>query len=113
MTDITAREAAARLGLSARKLYELAASGKLACYRFGGAVRFDRVDLEAYRASCRSPVTTPANGSTSLTASSPARGSALTEYFQKAGRKSRQTSTIVSKPPGSSPLQLVSQSPNR
>ena len=58
MSDITAREAAARLGLSSRKLYELAASGKLACYRFGGAVRFDRADLEAYRASCRSPVTT-------------------------------------------------------
>ena len=55
---LTAKEAAKELGLSARKLYELAASGKLACYRFDGAVRFDRADLEIYKTSCRLPATT-------------------------------------------------------
>ena len=113
MSAITAKEAAAVLGLSARKLYELAASGQMACYRFGGAVRFDRADLETYKASCRSPATTPANGSISLTASLPGSGSALTAYFRKAGVKSRPTNSTGLSQPGSLPLQLVSQSPNR
>ena len=50
-TALKAKQAGVFLGLSARKLYELAASGELACYRFGGAVRFELADLEAYKAS--------------------------------------------------------------
>lgn len=50
---LTAKEVAALLGLSARKVYELASSGKLPSYRFGDAVRFDPVDVEAFKASCR------------------------------------------------------------
>lgn len=60
MSAMNAKEAASLLGLSARKLYELAQTGQIACYRFGGAVRFDRADLEAYKTSCRSPATTRA-----------------------------------------------------
>ena len=110
---LTAKEAAHVLGLSARKLYELAASGKLACYRFDGAVRFDRADLETYKTSCRLPATTQANGSISLTASLPGTAHALTAYFRQAGQKSKRTNSTALKQPGSSRLLLVSQSPNR
>ena len=109
---MTVKEAARELGLSPRKLYELAASGKLACYRFDGAVRFDRADLEVYKTSCRLPATIQANGSTSLIASSPGRVNALTAYFRKAGRKSKPTNSTGLKQPDSLRLQLVSQSPN-
>lgn len=107
------KDAASFLGLSTGKVYTLARTGKLTCYRFDGAVRFDRADLEAYKTSCRSPATTPANGSSSLIASSPERGHALTVFFQKAGRKSKPKSLTASKPPASMHLQLVSQSPSR
>lgn len=58
MSALTAKQAAQELGLSARKLYELAATGKLACYRFDGAIRFDGADIQAYKQSCRLPATT-------------------------------------------------------
>ena len=112
LTAINAKAAAQVLGLSARKLYDLAKTGQLASYKFGSAVRFDLADLEIYKTLCRLPVTTPANGSISLTASLPGHASALTEYFQRAGRKSKRTSSIASKPAASLRLQLVSQSPN-
>lgn len=41
------------LGLSRRKVYELAASRSVACYRFGSALRFCMSDVEAYKSSCR------------------------------------------------------------
>ena len=109
---MTAKQAAQELGLSARKLYELAASGKLACYRFDGAVRFDRADLETYKTSCRLPAITQANGSTNLIVSLPGTAHELTAYFRQAGRKSKRTSSTGLKRPACSPLQLVSQSPN-
>jgi excisionase family DNA binding protein len=65
---LTASEAAARLKISPRKVYSLAAAGELAAYRFGSAVRFATSDLDAYTSKCRSPATTPAPGTTSLTA---------------------------------------------
>ena len=55
---LTATEAAQALGVSKRHLYQLAAAKKIACYRFGSAVRFDPQDIEAYKQSCRSPATT-------------------------------------------------------
>ena len=110
---LTAKQAAQELGLSARKLYELAASGKLACYRFDGAVRFDSADLETYKTSCRLPATTQANGCINLTASYPVPGeSALTAYFQKAGRKNKQTSMTGLNRRASTRLLLVSQNPS-
>jgi excisionase family DNA binding protein len=53
---LTATEAAALLSISKRTLYTLAAEKKIACYRFGSAVRFDPQDLDAYKAQCRDKV---------------------------------------------------------
>jgi excisionase family DNA binding protein len=110
---LTAREAADRLKLSARKVYALASSGELACHRFGASVRFDTADLDAYKTACRSPATTRAAGSTSLTASLPDGEHALTAYFQKAGRAPRRKPSTSGKPQGSTKLQLVASGPTR
>jgi excisionase family DNA binding protein len=56
---LTAAAAATLLGLSARKVYAMAAEGILPCYRFGSAVRFDPADLEAYRAAHQSAAKPP------------------------------------------------------
>lgn len=109
MAIITAREAADRLGLSRRTIYALAASGTLACYRFGGSVRFDTDDLDDYRKSCRSasmPATSA--GAITLTAQLQAPGSALAAYFQKAGVVPKRKSSTASKPPAYSHLRLAS-----
>lgn len=47
---LTAADVARTLGISARAVYDLAASGAIPTYRFGRAVRFDPADVEAYRA---------------------------------------------------------------
>jgi excisionase family DNA binding protein len=113
MSDLlTAAEAAASLRISTRKMYELAASGELACHRFGGAVRFDQSDLDAYKLKCRSPATTRAAGSTSLTASLPEAASGLTAYFRKAGREPKRKPTTSAKQRGSTTLQLVATGQN-
>lgn len=104
---LTAQEAGERLKISARKVYALAAAGELACHRFGAAVRFDPADLDAYKASCRSPATTRAAGSTNLTASLPGSGSALTDYFRKAGRAPKPKRSTSERPHASTKLQLV------
>lgn len=115
MSDmLTAAEAGARLGISARTMYAIAKAGKIACHRLGvgnGAIRFDPSDIEAYKQSCRSPATTPGAGSSSLTASSPERdASALTAYFRRAGRKPKHKPTTSEKQGDSTRLQLVSSS---
>lgn len=109
---LTAHEAAERLKISARKVYALAASGELACHRFGASVRFDTADLDAYKTACRLPATTRAAGSTSLTASSPEQGSGLTDYFRKAGRAPKPRRSTSEKPRASTKLQLVAIGPN-
>ena len=50
---LSAAQVAALLGLSARKVYDLAASGEIASYRFGDAIRFEPADVDAYKASCK------------------------------------------------------------
>jgi excisionase family DNA binding protein len=45
---LTAREVAALLAISPRKLWELTASGTVACVRIGRAVRYDPRDVEAW-----------------------------------------------------------------
>lgn len=50
---IDAKAVGALLGLSPRTVYDLASSGRLACYRIRGAVRFDPADVEAFKQSCR------------------------------------------------------------
>lgn len=109
---LNARQAAERLGISARKVYAAAAAGELACHRFGAAVRFDPDDLDAYKTSCRLPATTRAAGSTSLTVSSPESGSALTAYFRRAGREPKPKRSTSERQRGSTRLQLVGSSPS-
>ncbi len=109
---LTAQEVAAILHVSARKVYDLAASGELASHRIGSAVRFATADLDSYKLKCRSPATTQAAGSTSLTASSPELGSGLTAYFRKAGREPKRKPTTSGKQRGSTTLQLVATSQN-
>lgn len=46
---IDAKTVAPMLGISERSVYELAKSGRLNCYRFGAAVRFDEADVEEYK----------------------------------------------------------------
>lgn len=107
---LTASEAAAYLRISTRKMYAMAASGEVACHRFGAAVRFEQADLDAYKQSCRLPATTRAAGSTNLTASLPERDSGLTAYFRKAGREPKRKPTTSEKRQGSTRLQLVAAS---
>ena len=109
MDMLTAKEAGALLGISARMVYELFASGKLTGYRIGRAVRFDRCDIEDFRLSCRSAGTpeTSAGGSSS-TVTWAARDTDLAAYFQRAGVKPRLTRTTAAKARGSTPLRLVS-----
>lgn len=109
---MTAAEAAAHLRISTRKMYDLAASGEVACHRFGGAVRFDPADLEEYKTRCRSPATTRAAGSTNLTASLPGSDSGLTAYFRKVGREPKRKPSTSGKRRGSTNLQLVATGPN-
>ncbi|MNL32801.1 Helix-turn-helix domain protein [compost metagenome] len=111
---LTAAEAGQRLGISARTVYAIAKAGRLACHRLGvgnGAIRFDPADLEEYKNQCRSPATTQAAGSSSLTASSPDLGvNALTAYFRQAGRKHKPKPTTNVRQDASTRLQLVSSS---
>lgn len=104
---LTAAEAAELLKISPRKMYALAAAGEVACHRFGAAVRFAPEDLEAYKAKCRSPATTRAAGSTSLTVSLPDADTALTAYFRKAGREPKRKPTSSEKQLDSTRLRLV------
>lgn len=105
---LTAAQTAVQLGLSPRKVYDLAASGALTCYRFDGSVRFDPVDVEAYKTSCRSVSTRATNaGGINLTASLPGSGNALADYFQKAGLGRKRMNSTGSSAPGSTPLRLV------
>lgn len=108
---LTAAQTAVRLGLSPRKVYDLAASGCLACYRFDGSIRFDPADVEAYKTSCRLPSTRATSaGTTNLSASLPVKDNALAAYFRRAGLGSKLTNSTGSNRPGSTRLQLVSQS---
>lgn len=50
---ITAKEAAARLGLSPKTVYGMIAEGTLPGYKFQGAVRVDEDELAAWKESCR------------------------------------------------------------
>lgn len=107
---LTAAEAGKVLGLSARTMYDLAKAGRVKCYRMGvgaGAVRFDPADLEEYKRTCQSSVTTPAGGSTSSAVQLPGSESALTSYFRKAGREPKQSDSTSKKRADRSRLQLV------
>lgn len=52
---LTKHDVAARLSISPRTVLELAARRELACVRLGRCVRFEVVDVEAFRQSRRWP----------------------------------------------------------
>jgi excisionase family DNA binding protein len=53
MRLLTAREAAEKLTVSTRKVYNLVAAGKLPHYRINNTVRIAEEDIEDYLADCR------------------------------------------------------------
>lgn len=109
---ITATQAAAILGMSARFVYGLGDRGEVVKYQFGKAVRFDEAEIIAYkeRSKCQSTSTRPkAGGVSTLTPRPPeAAGTELADYFRKAGRRIKERDTTRPKRQGSTPLQLVS-----
>ncbi|MBD7961505.1 helix-turn-helix domain-containing protein [Comamonas sp. Sa2CVA6] len=110
---IDAKAVAKLLGLSERTVYELARSGRLHCYRFGAAVRFDETDVEEYKKSCRSVMTHATSvGALSSTRLLRASGSGLAAYFQKATPNPKPKSSTSKKPSDSTPLRLASASQN-
>jgi len=50
---MTVAEAAKRIGISASKLYQLAAARAISHYRVGGKIVFSEADVDAYLESCR------------------------------------------------------------
>jgi excisionase family DNA binding protein len=89
---LTAVDVAMQLAISARKVYELAASGQMACHRFGGAVRFSQDDVDAYVQAARHPVAPQDRSTVRLTTVSlrPSGHSALDEYFKKRGLRPKR-----------------------
>ena len=100
---VNAREAALRLGVSARQVYDLAApNGPIACMRIGRRVVFEEPDIEEYKKQCRFIVTANAvSSSLSSTVVSPVRVvSGLESAFQKLGLKPKLTPSIERSPRG-------------
>lgn len=112
---LTAKEVAPLLGLSQRKVYQLADSGKLKSYRFDDAVRFDPQDVAAYKeASCRSITTKPASvGGMSSAVSLMDSDSALQNFFRRAGPAKKLKPTGRSKTRGSTLLRLAHSASSR
>lgn len=101
---LTAKQVAEMLGLSVRTVYTL----PIPCYRFGTAVRYKAEEVEGYRESCRSTGTSETHaGALSSRALSASDDTALLNYFQKAGRRSKQTPGPGKKKQDSTVLQLV------
>lgn len=88
---LNAKQVAERLGISARKVYELAASGHLPSYRFGGAVRFAPDDVDHYIASCRveSRNTRPQLGPSLTVRLRCSSDAELVDYFRSRGIEPR------------------------
>ncbi|MGE0800956.1 MAG: helix-turn-helix domain-containing protein [Lautropia sp.] len=85
---INALEAAARLGISKRMLYELAApNGPLPCVRIGRAVRFDPRDIEEFVGKRRSEPAAPAAAVRRVRPAYRAGGIDLEAAFRAAGVK--------------------------
>ena len=91
---LTAKQVAEMLGLSPRKVYELASSAKLPSYRFDTALRFKLSDVEAFVEASRvvrPPTLTPKKPiRTVWLKASPADGeSELEKSFRALGIKPR------------------------
>jgi len=103
---IKASAVAAQLGISARKVYELAGD-PLPCYRIGGSVRFDQADVDAYVESCRAMPRPKGSAirlrSVDLLVSAPDGESALTKQFRALGITPRTATPSGSKRPKPQP----------
>lgn len=111
MSDtVNIKAAAALLGVSARKVYDLAApDGPIPCYRIGRRITFNRQDILDYQESCRFTATKrEVASSLNSTAVSMARGSGLEKLFQKHGIKPRLTPTTGKKARSSTPSRPAS-----
>src|SRR3546814_4688023 len=90
---LSVEQAAQRMGVSRRTVYDLAApAGPIPATRIGRRVLFSEVDIQEYLASCRHTeikreVATFLNSTARLKASE----SALQSYFQERGRKPKLT----------------------
>ena len=82
---LTAKEAAARLGVPAKTVYKLTAERLLACYRIGRAVRISADDLEAYMKSCYKAARPPENA-----AQQPRQGAAKKDPKETAAQTRRR-----------------------
>lgn len=103
---LTAKQVAIELGISARTVYDLHASGALPGYKFGRAIRFAPADVATYRESCRSAGTVETRvGVSSSTALFKAAATGLASCFRAAGVKPRLTRSTAKKEQGSMPLQ--------
>lgn len=56
---LSVKQAAAVLGISPSKVYELARAGKVAHYRFETVIKFEHAAIDAFKASCRQPCRAP------------------------------------------------------
>lgn len=56
---MTIKEAAAILGLSSRKVYDLCQQRRIPHYRYGNRITLDLVDVEAFRESARVEAAAP------------------------------------------------------
>lgn len=91
---LTASQAAAHLGISARSVYDLAApNGPIPCMRIGRRVVFDEADILEYKRSCLCTViNNVVRSSLSSTAVLPVQAvSGLESAFRKLGIKPRLT----------------------
>ena len=93
---VDAAGAAELLGVSRRMVYDLAAAGRLRCYRYSArAIRFDVADVEAFRQGCRAEVEkVPACRPPTARVEAKDASAGLRELFAAAGVKPR------SRPPG-------------
>lgn len=53
ITWLSTREAARRLGITARTLYRLIDNGELPAYRFGRVIRLQAAEVDQYIEQCR------------------------------------------------------------
>lgn len=111
---LSVAQAAQRIGVSPRTIYDLAApAGPIPCHRIGRRIVFSPDDITEYLEKCRfteikREVATFLSSTVSLKASE----SGLESYFRKRGREPKLTPTTAKKRGGSTPLQLVSSGNN-
>lgn len=116
MTELLTPQAAAKvLGVSSRKVYDLAApQGPIACQRIGRTVRFQLSDILEYQTQCRcTAIKAVAAGSLSSAGVSTDDGSELESYFRRRGREPRLMPTIGKSRRSSTPQPAASVHPIR